>query len=367
MSTSLEFQIGLTLLHGIGPKKASLIVSKLGSPEAVFKETLRSIHQQTGINAKVLRQMNREKALEKAHEHAMYLDKHKINTHFYLESTFPRRLKQCEDAPLLLYSKGNIDPNPKKVIAIVGTRSATDYGRRICEELLHSFAGSNIQVISGMAYGIDICAHQLCVKKEIETIGILGHGLDRIYPRTHKNIADQMLQKGGLMTEYLPGTNPDRENFPMRNRIVAGMSDATIVIESKKKGGSLITANIANDYNRDVFAYPGNVGQEQSEGCNYLIQQQKAHLILSGNEFIKHMGWEEDTKNNRNGIQKSCFVELNEQEKTVFQLLEKTSTEHIDVLSLHSGIPISQMNVLLFHLEMKGLVKTLPGKKYGLI
>lgn len=364
-NTQLIHQIALTFLQGIGPIKASLLVSKLGSVEAIFKEKYKAIHAISGIGIPVLSQMKREEALKYAEGQLNFILKHNIQTHFYLETNYPRRLKQCVDAPLLLYSKGNFDPNPLRVLSIVGTRMNTEYGKSLVDEFLTTVENSNIQVVSGMAYGIDICAHQLCVKKNIQTVGILGHGLDRMYPAVHRRVAEQMFEHGGLMTEFVPGTKPDRENFPMRNRIVAGMSDATIVVESKSTGGSLITAELANDYNRDVFAFPGNVGQQFSEGCNMLIQKNKAQLITSGADFLKLMNWENDGQSK--SVQRSCFVELNEDEKRVCQFLEGNSGEHIDVLSFKAKIPISALNVQLFHLEMKGVVKALPGKKYSLI
>ncbi|MEY3238123.1 MAG: DNA-protecting protein DprA [Bacteroidota bacterium] len=361
-----HLQIALTFLYGIGPKKTSLLLSKLGSLEAVFETKYKDIQEITGIGETVIKKIKRESALKKAEEQLHFIEKNKINTHFYLDNNYPRRLKQCDDAPILLYSKGDFDPNPARVISIVGTRSATDYGKSICEELVTTLAKTDIQIVSGMAYGIDICAHQLCVKHNVQTIGVLGHGLDRIYPSVHQFTAEQMFLNGGLMTEFIPGTNPDRENFPMRNRIVAGMADATIVVESKKNGGSLITANLANDYNRDVFAFPGNVGQLHSAGCNLLIQKQQAHLLMNGNDFLKQMNWD-NLKEKNSGAQRVCFIELSDQEKEICAVLDKSNGEHIDVISLRMKKPVSIINVELFHLEMKGVIKALPGKKYCLI
>jgi DNA processing protein len=362
---SLQYQIGLTFLQGIGPKKASHLVSKLGSVEAVFTEKLKVLQQLSGYSRQFLQNMHREEAWIRAEKELDFIEKHGITTHFYLDTNYPRRLRQCDDAPILLYSKGNFDPNPSRVIAIVGTRNATDYGKSLCEELVQSIASSSIQVVSGMAYGIDICAHQLCVKNAIPTVGVLGHGLDRLYPTHHKRTADQMLSNGGLLTEFLPGTNPDRENFPMRNRIVAGMVDAVVVVESKKSGGSLITADLGNDYNRDVFAFPGNIGQPHSEGCNLLIQKSRAQLLLSGSNFLKQMNWEK-SRNTRT-VQRSCFVDLTNEEQAICQFLEGNSGEHVDVLSMKTSMSVSKLNVQLFHLEMKGVVRSLPGKKYALI
>jgi DNA processing protein len=365
MFTNLHYKLGLSFLFGIGPKKASVLVSKLGSPEAVFTEDPKHIQQLTGISMNVIRQMDRNKALEIADKQLDYIHQHNIQIHFYLDLNYPRRLKQCDDAPLVLYSKGIFDPNPTRSIAVVGTRSSTDYGRGLCEELIQELKGTDVQVVSGMAFGIDICAHQLCVKQGIQTIGVLGHGLDRIYPRLHKRTADQMLENGGLLTEFIPGTQPDRENFPMRNRIVAGMTDATIVIESKNTGGSLITAELANDYNRDVFAYPGNVGQVYSEGCNELIRANKAHLIMHGKQFLKEMGWQQ-VNATVSGVQKQWFAELSDEERLIFEFLSGSDGEHIDVICMGLKRPVSSINILLFQLEMKGMIRSLPGKKYTL-
>lgn len=361
----LTYQIGLVYLNGIGPKRAKTLISKLGSVEAIFLESSKTLQNVGGLTGSLIKSMNREIAMESAREQVEFILKNKIRTHFFLDTNYPRRLKQCDDAPLLLFSKGNFEVNATRTVAVVGTRSATDYGKSLCEELISSLKETKIQVISGMAYGIDICVHQLCVKNNIETLGVLGHGLDRLYPSEHRRTAELMYDNGGLLTEFFPGTKPDRENFPMRNRIVAGMSDATIVIESKKSGGSLITAQLANDYNRDVFAYPGNVGQQYSEGCNRLIQKDQAHLVLSGEDFLNQMNWLEQKASGQ--AQRSIFIDLSEKEKLICEQLENKSGEHVDVISHKCGLPISEINVELFHMEMKGLVKPLPGKKYMLI
>jgi DNA processing protein len=356
-----NYQIALTLLKGIGPKKAKLLLSKLDSIESVFNDSYSKISSLTGIGINLLKQMDRKEALAKSVTYQDYFNKNGIQTHFYLEKNYPRRLKQCADAPLLLFSKGNMDFNSSKLVSVVGTRNASEYGKSICEELINGFIGKDIVVISGMAYGIDICVHQLCVKNNIQTIGVLGHGLDRIYPSIHKGAANKMMLNGGLLTEFLPGTNPDRENFPMRNRIVAGMSDATIVVESKDSGGSLITAELANDYSRDVFAYPGNVGQIYSKGCNALIAKQKAHLITNSADFLKLMQWEEESKKI---VQTQLFIDLTPEEKSIINLFSAESELNIDVISMKSNLPISKTNVLMFNLELSGIVKSLPGKMY---
>jgi len=356
-----NYQIALTLLKGIGPKKAKLLLSKLDSIESIFNDSYSKISGLTGMGINLLKQMDRKDALAKSISYQDYFTKNGIQTHFYTEKNYPRRLKQCADAPLLLFSKGNMDFNASKLVSVVGTRNASEYGKSICEELINGFVGKDIVVISGMAYGIDICVDQLCVKHHIPTIGVLGHGLDRIYPSIHKGTANKMMLNGGLLTEFLPGTNPDRENFPMRNRIVAGMSDATIVVESKDSGGSLITAELANDYSRDVFAYPGNVGQIYSKGCNALIAKQKAHLITNSADFLELMHWEEESKTT---VQTQLFIDLTPEELSIINLFKTESELNIDVISMKSNLPISKTNVLMFNLELSGIVKSLPGKMY---
>ncbi len=361
----LQQQIAVSFLQGIGPVRARLLLSKVPDISCLFTYSLKELEDATGVSRKLLRQMDREIAFAKAEKELAFIEKNQIQTFFFTEQDYPRRLKQCDDAPIILYGKGKMDLNLPMTVAVVGTRKATEYGKQTCEELIKSFVGKNILVVSGMAYGIDICVHQLCLKHGIPTVGVLGHGLDRLYPQVHKNTARQMLQNGGLLTEFLPGTLPDRENFPMRNRIVAGMCDATIVVESKNKGGSLITAELANDYSRDVFAVPGNIGQQFSTGCNYLISQSKAHLFLSPSHFLKWMSW--DTEKKPCSPQRELFKELNDEEKAVVNILESEGEQHMDALANKSKNPISKTSVLLFQLEMNGWVKALPGQRYALL
>lgn len=359
----LIYRIALSLLHGIGPKKAGQLISKMGGVEPIFTERLATLRKATGFNSDLLKQMDRDHALIEAEKQLEYIVKHKINVHFYLDNNYPRRLRQCADAPLILYSKGDFDPNPVRAVSVVGTRTATEYGKFLCEELIHTLEGNEIQVVSGMAYGIDIIAHQNCVKRKIQTVGVLGHGLDRIYPSAHKRTAEMMLEHGGVLTEFLPGTKPDRENFPMRNRIVAGMTDATIVVESKASGGSLITADMALDYNKDVFAYPGNVGQTHSEGCNLIIQKDKARLITNGSDFLDLMGW--IAPKNQSAQRRIQFDQLNSEETEIIQLLGDQGL-HIDVIAMQLKKPVSSISVLLLTLEIKGVIKSLPGNRYGI-
>jgi DNA processing protein len=363
--TDLQQQIALTLLNKVGKKRIRNILSQMESVEAFFAEKNHNLLKIQGLGKGTLSQINREEALNLAVPYVDYFIKNSFKTYFYQSPEFPFRLNQCDDAPLILFGKGEMNFNAPKTVAIVGTRNASDYGKVICDELISSFIGKNIVVVSGLAYGIDIYVHQLCVKHGIETIGVLGHGLDRMYPAIHKNTALQMQKNGGILTEFLPGTTPDRMNFPMRNRIVAGMCDATIVIESGAKGGSLITAELANDYNRDVFAFPGDIFKEFSKGCNYLIQQDRAHLITKSKDFFRIMDWE--NVKNPTPVQKNLFLEdLNEEEKEIVTFLQEKETASIDFLTLKIGVSIGTMSGLLLNLEFLGLIKSLPGKRYKL-
>lgn len=363
--TDLHQQIALTLLNGAGRKRMRNILAHTESVSAFFTEKKHKLLKIPGLGRGILSQINREEALKLAEPYVEYLIKKPVNSYFFQSQHFPLRLNQCDDAPLLLFGQGNMNLNAPRIVSIVGTRNASEYGKTICEELLHSFAGKDIIVVSGLAYGIDIYVHQLCVKLGIQTVGVLGHGLDRIYPSAHQNTAMQMIKNGGLLTEFLPGTNPDRMNFPMRNRIVAGMCDATIVIESGEKGGSLITAELANDYSRDVFAFPGDIHREYSKGCNALIQQNKAHLITGSQDFFRIMDWEEKPKV---VTQKNLFSEqLSESEKIIVEILQEKEFENIDLIALKAKISVSQISTDLLNLEFAGIVKSLPGKRYKLI
>lgn len=358
---SLVEEIAITLLPNIGHRKVRTILQHIDT-ESFFRVSKRKLKEIPGIGEKTLISLNRDEALEKAEQYVSYFDKNDIHPLFYQSDEFPFRLNQCEDAPILLFKKGKMHYNQPKVIAIVGTRNATKYGKRCIDELVDGLKDQHVVVVSGLAYGIDVYAHQRCVELGIQTIGVLGHGLDRMYPSVHKNIAQQMLENGGLLSEFLPGTLPDREHFPMRNRIVAGMCDATIVIESGEKGGSMITAELANDYSRDVFAYPGNVENEYSKGCNLLIQKQKAHLITNSADFIQWMNWDKSIENKV--IQPSLFPNLSEEEQTIVQVIQEKKEISIDVLSIKTEINSSKLTGILLKLELEGVIQQLPGMRY---
>ncbi len=360
--TDLHYRIALTLLRGIGPKKARHLLASCPDISSIFQEDYTRLHASSGISLRILKDMNRKEALAEAVKQAQVHEKKGVKSLFYHDPDYPRRLKQCPDAPLMLYYTGNFSVNHARILAIVGTREATSYGKRLCDELVADLRGKNVLVVSGLAYGIDIHVHEQCVAHGIPTVGVLGHGLDRVYPALHRKTALSMCENGGMLTEYLPGTKPDREHFPMRNRIVAGMADATVVIESRKSGGSLITAKLANDYNRDVFAYPGNAGRLLSEGCNRLIQDQLAHLITGSADLFRWMNWEEPTT--QVVPQKKLFHEHSPEERAILEQLTVEGDQHVDLIAHRQQQKPGALNLLLLKLEMDGVIKCLPGKRY---
>ncbi len=362
----IVYFIALTEIPNIGSITAKKLIAYCGSAEHVFKEKKSLLEKIPGIgavNAQNILQHKTE-ALSIAETEWVFIEKNNINALTFLDEHYPKRLTFCEDGPLVMFSLGNIDFNASKIISIVGTRNATDYGKEFCEKLIADLVPHQPLIVSGLAFGIDICAHKAALKNKLSTVGVLAHGLDKIYPNIHRSTAKQMLEQGGLVSEFKSGTKPDRENFPKRNRIVAGMADVTIVIESSNKGGSLITANLANDYNRDVFALPGKITDTQSEGCNDLIKQNKAHLIQSVKDVEYIMGWEADKPISNKQI--NLFVELNNDEKKIIAVIQQHEKIAIDDMALLTKFPMSKTSSLLLQMEFKGVVKSLPGKMYKL-
>ena len=287
------------------------------------------------------------------------------------DDDYPQRLKNCDDAPLVLFYKGTANLNRARVINIIGTRHCTAYGQDLIRRFVSELKSlcPEVLIVSGLAYGVDINAHRQALANRLDTVGVLAHGLDYLYPTRHKQTADEMLAQGGLLTEFLTNTNADKLNFVRRNRIVAGISDACVLVESAAHGGGLITTSIARDYNRDVFAFPGPVGAPYSEGCNNLIRDHKAQLVSSAADFVHALGWETDLKRmqvTRQGIERQLFPQLSNEEQAVVQALEKQNDQAINQLSLTANIPISRLTVLLFQLEMKGILKLLAGGCYHL-
>ena len=352
------------MLHRTGPIRAKSLMNSVNSIEEIFTLPIKKLCKKTGLSYSQIEKLKRKEALQKADKSVKYIVKNKHKTTFITDSEYPERLKNCIDAPLVLFSEGNINLNTLRIVSIVGTRAATPYGESIVKNLIESFVGQNITVVSGLALGIDTLVHKYCVEYQIPTIAVLGHGIDRIYPARNKALAARMKDDGGILTEFVPGTIPDRENFPKRNRIVAGLSDATIVVESKLKGGSLITANLANDYNRDVFAFPGSINNDTSMGCNKLISDQKAHLMQSPSDFLKLMNWVNQPV--KEPKQSSIFKALNEIQRKIIASLVKSKTTQIDILSVSTSLSIPELNNELFALEMDGIIKSHPGNCYSI-
>lgn len=315
---------------------------------------------------------NMDNALRRAEEELKYDEEHGIQVLCFNDADYPQRMRECADAPLVLFYKGNADLNKKHTINIVGTRHCTTYGQeliRIFTRELQSLC-PDVLVFSGLAYGIDIAAHREALSNGLDTVGVVAHGLDDIYPRGHRETATKMIQQGGLLTEYTTRTQPIAKNFVQRNRIVAGCSDATVLIESAAKGGGLITCSIARSYHRDVFAFPGAIGAEFSEGCNNLIRDNGASLITSACDLVKAMNWDDDVKlekAQKQGIERSLFPDLSVDEQAIVNVLKKNNDLQINLLSVQSNIAISRLTALLFELEMKGVVKTMAGGCYHLL
>lgn len=360
--TYLHYRIALTLLNRVGPKKAKRLLASLENWEELFVLKPQELSRKVGFSPSFIRRMARKEALEASKGIVSFIEKHTINTVFYTDGNYPKRLAECADAPLMLYQKGEEKLDFEHWVAVVGTRNATPYGKAICRELIESFQGKNIVVVSGLALGIDSYVHRYCLEFDVPTIAVLGHGLDRIYPHRNRELAKSIVQQGSLLTEFPPNTLPDRENFPKRNRIVAGLCDATIVVESNVKGGSLITADLANGYNRDVFAYPGSIFQSSSLGCNDLIRTNRAHLISSGKEFLDLMAWNKQESKKK---LTSLPSDLTQIQQTITEAIG-TSTLHIDELAEKTRINLSTLNIELFDLLMIGSLNELPGKRYAI-
>jgi len=359
---SLRYKVGISLIPRLGPVLTKRLITYCGEPEGVFKEKQSGLRKVPGFGEKLIKHLRSKEILEQADKEIQYIIQNDITPVFYLDDCYPRRLRQCEDAPVIFYMKGDTSLNRAKVLSIVGTRNATEYGTETCNKLVKDLAEnhSDLLIVSGLAYGIDVCAHKAALKQNLDTVAVLGHGLSVIYPAMHKNISKQITTQGALLTEFVSTEIPDAPNFVRRNRIIAGLADATIVVESGEKGGALITADIANSYNRDVFAFPGRVGDRYSAGCNRLIKNNKAALIEDFRDLEFMMGWQNEQK--PAGTQKKLFVDLNDDEKQIMNLLEEKDELGIDQIAAGCNQPVSRISYLLINLEFNGLVRCLPGK-----
>lgn len=357
------YRLALGEVENVGIKTAKKLINHFGTAEEVFRLSSRELMQVQGMVQHRATAIAGFSNWEKVERELNYAERNGIKTISYSETAYPNRLKHCEDGPLVIFVKGDANLSANRMLSIVGTRRLTEYGKSITRNLIESLIPYGVTVVSGLAYGIDIEAHKACVDFDIPTVAVLAHGLNKIYPAAHTRLAGEMVQKGGaLISEFTIDTKPDRENFPKRNRIVAGMCDATLVVESAARGGSIITAELANAYHRDVFAIPGRVGDPRSEGCNKLIKGHKAALFESVKDLEYIMGWTLPEKSKP--IQKKIFVDLSPDEEAVLFLLRDKGRIQIDELSLALKSPVSMTVVHLLNLEINGLVRSLPGKFY---
>ncbi|MCF6364964.1 MAG: DNA-processing protein DprA [Bacteroidales bacterium] len=360
----LKYKIALGLIPGLGPVTAKSVISYTGGVKEVFEATKSQLMKAPGIGSFTASKVIEGKSfLKQAEKEIRFIEKNKIKPVFYLDKDYPFLLKQCPDAPLMIFVKGNIDFNNRKIISIVGTRDATIQGKEICENLIKSLSETshNPIIISGLAYGIDICAHKAALKYGLDTVSVFAHGFDKIYPANHKKTATEIKEKGALITEFISGSKFERQNFLRRNRIIAGLSQATVVVESAKKGGSLVTADIANSYNREVFAVPGRLEDKYSEGTNWLIKTHKAFLLQTAADIEYILNWEQS---NNKINQKSLFIELSEDEKELFKVLSQHKKIVIDEICKTLNMNMSKVSSLLLEMEFKGAVRSLPGKIY---
>lgn len=369
LQNELYYTLALLQVEGVGDILAKKLIHHCGSAEEVFKAKKATLAKIEGIGKSLLKNIQDKTVFQKTENELRFIEKENINLWYYQDNHYPERLKQCIDAPVLLFQSGNIDLSNRKIISIVGTRQITTYGSEFTKKLIEELIPLNPIIVSGFAYGVDIVAHQAAMDFNLQTIGVLAHGLNQIYPKTHKKHMVKMEENGGFLTEFWSDSKPDRENFVKRNRIVAGMSEATIVIESAEKGGSLITAQIANDYNRDVFAVPGRTTDKYSQGCNNLIKTQRANVLTSVADLIYILNWEINSKSKKEekAIQKQLFVSLNEEEQKIYEYLQKKNNETIDIIALDCAIPIFKTSSILLNMELKGVIRPLPGKIFELI
>lgn len=362
----LYYKIALTKIPLVGPKIAKMLVSYCGGVENIFKANKKQLLSVPGVGEKIAASILSKTYFDAVEKELIFIEKEKISVHFYLDASYPSRLKHIEDAPLLLYAKGTFELGMERTIAFVGTRTPSKRGELFVNTLIEQLKPYQVGIVSGMAYGIDIHAHKAALKHQLPTVGVLGHGLDRLYPAAHHKTASQMIDSnGGLLSEFSSGTKPDRENFPMRNRIIAGISDAVVIVETKEKGGSMITADIANGYNKEVFAVPGRLNDVTSKGCNYLIKKHRASLIESAEDIVYQMGW--DLEATPKTISPQLFLELTPLEQKLVDYLRENGETPIDELLFSIGIRQGEASPILLNLELNGVIRTLPGKKYMLL
>jgi len=361
---SLKHKIALGLIPRIGDINARKLVSHFGSVEAIFHEPYRNLIKIPGIGSGIAKYISERSYLETAEKEVEYISRNNIRTYFYLDNDYPFRLRQCDDSPVVFFFKGNCDLDAAKILSVVGTRNATTRGRELCEKIIAGLAvgHTDLIIVSGLAYGIDIASHKAAIASNLQTVGVLAHGFKTTYPAIHASIAKSMVNKGGLATDFLSDALPERNNFLKRNRIIAGLSDATLVIESGIKGGALITADIANSYNRDVFAVPGRPDDQWSAGCNSLIRSNKASLAECSDDVEYFLNWKPEKS--KPVVQRTLFSDLDDTERMIFELLTKQGELSIDTICRSLEIPVYKLSSLLLQMEFKGLLKCSPGNLY---
>ena len=366
------YAISLSFVPCMNLLNRKMLFEKMGSATEIFEQRRNLGEIIPNANKSTLKALAMmDTHLKRAEEELAFVQAGHIQCVGFNDEAYPARLRECPDAPVLLYYRGDASLNAQHVISMVGTRQITPYGKDICREFIKELQQlcPDVLVVSGLAYGVDIHCHRAALEQDLETVGVLAHGLDQIYPRMHRDTAVKMVHHGGLLTEFPSRSNADKKNFVQRNRIVAGIADATIVVESAKKGGSLITAEIAESYGRDVFAFPGRIGDTYSQGCNNLIRSNRAGLITSAEEFIQAMGWEKEVQIHKQlsqGLQQEFFPELSEEEQRIVNALTGTDSKQINILAIDTALPIGKLTSLLFNLEMKGIVRLLSGGCYRL-
>lgn len=364
---SLKHKIALGLIPRIGDINARKLVSHFGSVEAIFKESYRNILKIPGIGSGLAKYICDRSYLDTAEKEAEYTLKNNIRTYFYLDNDYPFRLRQCDDSPVVFFFRGTSDLDVPKLLSVVGTRNATTRGKELCDKIIGGLASGHpdLIIVSGLAYGIDITAHKAALANNLQTIGVLGHGFKTTYPSIHASTAKAMTANGGLLTDFLSDALPERNNFLKRNRIIAGVADATLVIESGIKGGALITADIAASYNRDVFAVPGRPDDQWSAGCNNLIKTNKAALVETSDDIEYFLDWKPEKS--KPPLQRSLFSDLDDNEKAIYELILKEGEMTIDAICRMLDLPVHKLSSQLLQMEFKGLLKCYPGNLYRTI
>lgn len=363
---STVYLLALTCIPGVGAVLARALLSHFGAAEAIFNASYKQLLQVEGIGPQLARNIRQFDDFDTSAAELNFVNAHGIQTLVLGDEKYPKRLLHCYDAPIVLFYKGNTDLNAQKIVSVVGTRSATAYGKLICDELVKGLAEYGVLVVSGLAYGIDAAVHKACVKNGLPTIGILAHGLDRMYPYAHRKLATEMLEKGGLLTEFPSKSNPDRENFPKRNRIIAGLADATIVVEANIKGGALITADLANSYDREVCAFPGRATDEYSLGCNELIKTNRAHLITQAADIVSLLAWD-ITSPTQKRVSRINWADRTADEQRILAILAENTAIPLDELIFSTGFSQSKLSLVLLDLQLAGFVQILPGNRCILV